>query len=141
VPKGPVFEYDVAITPTAGTAIKRVRRRIFQLAEASRDWATFRLKGIVAHDHASKLISAKKLPQPLVIKVPFYDEDEDGPKAGGKEYTLAITFVQEIETGSLVKYAKLYSHVALQSLLTKWGCLSPVILKGCHSTEITTSSQ
>ncbi|PPQ77920.1 hypothetical protein CVT25_015395 [Psilocybe cyanescens] len=104
VPKGPLYEYDVAISPVAGTAIKRVKRRIFQLAEQTPDWAAKGLRGSVAHDHSSKLISSKQLPQPLTITVPFYDEDEPGPKAGGKEYTLTIGFIQNIDTSSLVKY-------------------------------------
>jgi eukaryotic translation initiation factor 2C len=105
VPKGPLFEYDVTISPTAGTAIRRVKRRIFQLAEQTPDWAQQGLRGNVAHDHSAKLIAAKRLSQPLVIRVPFYDEDEQGPKAGGKEYTLTIEFIQNIDTQSLLKYA------------------------------------
>ncbi|KDR77135.1 hypothetical protein GALMADRAFT_66053 [Galerina marginata CBS 339.88] len=104
VPKGPLFEYDVSMSPVAGTAIRRVKRRIFQLAEQSPDWATQGLRGFVAHDHSSKLISAKQLPQPLSIRVPFYDEDEEGPKPNGKEYTLTIEFVQNIDTSGLLKH-------------------------------------
>ena len=89
--------------PIAGTAIRRVKRRIFQLAEQSSDWANFGLRGIVAHDYSSKLIASKELPQPLVIKVQFYDEDEAGWKAGGKEYTLTIEFIQGIDTSALAK--------------------------------------
>lgn len=103
VPKGPLFEYEVTISPTAGTAIRRVKRRIFQLAEQTQDWSRHGLKGFVAHDHASKLIAAKLLPQPLTITVPFYDEDEEKPKPGGKEYTLTIKFGQNIDTSSLLK--------------------------------------
>ncbi|KAG6811918.1 hypothetical protein H0H92_005249 [Tricholoma furcatifolium] len=104
VPKGPIYEYEVTISPTARTAMRRVRRRIFQLAEESRDWAQKGLQGNVAHDHSSKLISAKKLKQPLSIKVPFFDEDEEGPKAGGPEYTLTIEFGREIDTHGLISY-------------------------------------
>ncbi|KAK7683759.1 hypothetical protein QCA50_013135 [Cerrena zonata] len=113
VPKGPLYEYDVKITPPA--AVKRVKRRIFQLAEQTNDWTQAGLRGRVAHDHTSKLIAADKLPQPLQIRVPF--EDEDGPQpqqqaAKGKskkpkvpkEYVLTIEFVQEIETQSLLNY-------------------------------------
>ena len=103
-PKGPIFEYDVAITPAAGTAAKRVKRRIFQLAQQTQDWTRHGLKGMVAHDHAAKLISAKKLVQPLAITAPYYDEDEQGPKAGGKEYVLTITFVQELDMSGLLRY-------------------------------------
>ena len=102
VPKGPLYEYDVSISPTAGTAIRRVKRRIFQLAEQTPDWASAGLRGVVAHDHSSKLISARQLP-PLSIRVPFYDEDEQGPQPGGKEYTLTIEFIQTIDTSGLVK--------------------------------------
>jgi hypothetical protein len=104
VPKGPLYEYDVAITPVAGTAIRRVKRRIFQLAEQSSDWARAGLRGVVAHDHSAKLIAAKKLPQPLAITVPFYEEDQT-PQEGGKEYTLKIQYTQDIETASLLKCA------------------------------------
>ena len=33
----------------------------------------------------------------------YYDEDEEGPRAGGKEYTLTIEFMQEIDTSHLHK--------------------------------------
>ena len=88
----------------AGTAIKRVKRRIFQLAEQSPDWEHLGLKNSVAHDHSAKLISPRPLPQPLSIRVPFYDEDEPGPKAGGKEYTLTISFIQQNDLSALLRY-------------------------------------
>jgi hypothetical protein len=121
VPKGPLHEYDVQIEP--GVSIKRVKRRIFQLAELTPDWTSKGLKGNVAHDHSAKIIAAKPLPQPLVIKVTFTEDEEDseipsrsaqstkGGKKGGpkkpkqpKEYTLTIKFVQELETQSLTRY-------------------------------------
>ncbi|KAG6856712.1 hypothetical protein H0H87_001501 [Tephrocybe sp. NHM501043] len=104
IPKRPLYEYEVKISPTARTAMRRVRRRIFQLAEQSRDWAQKGLQGNVAHDHSSKLISAKKLDQPLTIKVPYFDEDEDGPKAGGPEYVLTIEYSRDIDTHGLLSY-------------------------------------
>ncbi|KAH9474635.1 Protein argonaute PNH1 [Psilocybe cubensis] len=102
MPKGPLYEYDVSISPS--TSIKRVKRRIFQLAEQTPAWAAQGLRGSVAHDHSAKLISSKTLPQPLAIRVPFYDEDESGAKPGGKEYTLTFTFTQNIDTSGLVQY-------------------------------------
>ena len=103
VPKGPFYEYEVSISPVAGTAIRRVKRRIFQLAEQSPQWAASGLRGNVAHDHSSKLIAAKKLPQPISIPVPFYDEGEQGPKQGGKQYTLTIEYQRDIEFQSLMQ--------------------------------------
>lgn len=110
VGKGVVHEYDVAITPA--TAIRRVKRRIFQLAEESPEWASYGLKGTVAHDHSAKLIAAKPLPQPLSIRVQFYDEDENGPTARSKEYTLSITYIQEIDLEGLQRYVFYAQHFA-----------------------------
>ena len=97
------YEYDVALSPVAGTAIRRVKRRIFQLAEQSPDWERFGLKNNVAHDHSAKLISPQPLQQPLSIRIPFFDEEEQ-PKAGGKEYTLTITFIQKNDLTALLRY-------------------------------------
>ncbi|KAJ2922390.1 hypothetical protein H1R20_g14704, partial [Candolleomyces eurysporus] len=104
VPKGPLHEYDVAITPKAKELAKRIKRRIFQLAEATPEWTNKGLKGIVAHDHSAKLIAAKLLPQPLTIEVLYYDENEEPPKKGGKYYTLEINYVQPLDTGNLLNY-------------------------------------
>ncbi|KAJ6590972.1 argonaute-like protein [Mycena vulgaris] len=107
IPAVSLHEYDVAISPTTGTAPRRVKKRLFQLAEASSQWARAGLKGKVAHDHAAKLIAAAKLPQPLAIRVPFYDEDEDPPAPTSKaykEYTLTITYTQPLDTQALASY-------------------------------------
>lgn len=105
VPKGPLYEYDVAITPVAGTATRRVKKRIYQLAEQTTAWQQANMTGRVAHDDSAKLIAAFQLPQPLAIVVAYYDEDESGPpQTGGKEYTLTIKFIQEIDTSNLVRY-------------------------------------
>lgn len=105
VPKGPLCEYDVDISPKAGTAVRRMKRRIWQLAEQTPDWKAAGMTGIVAHDHSAKLIAAKPLPQPLTIKVPFYDEEEDGPRKDGKgkEFVLTIKYTQDLETQSLIR--------------------------------------
>ena len=126
MPKGPLYEYDVAITPPQGTNNRRLRRRIFHLAEASRQWADNGLRGFVAHDHSSKLIAAKQLVQPLDITVPYYDEDEQGPRTDGrgKEYTLTITFIQPIDTSGLSKYVRppcmLSRHILTDVQLSRW---------------------
>ncbi|THU88586.1 argonaute-like protein [Dendrothele bispora CBS 962.96] len=104
VSKGPFFEYDVQISPVAGTANRRVKRRIFQLAELTPDWTSKGLKGLVAHDHSSKLIAARKLTQPLSIRVIYYDEDQSGPDSKSKEYTLTFKYIQDIDTSALIQY-------------------------------------
>ena len=108
------YEYDVALSPVAGTTIRRVKRRIFQLAEQSADWERFGLKNTVGHDHSAKLISPKALPQPLSIRIPFYEEDEQ-PKAGGKEYTLTISFIQKNDLSALLRYLDNIAHLKMKN--------------------------
>ena len=111
LPKKTLFEYDIAITPRVSASIKRVKRRIFQLAEATDDWTKHSLKGKVAHDFASKLVAVSKLPDPLVIKIIFSDEgeypkekDKDKKKQKQKVYTLTFKFVKDLDTSNLFEY-------------------------------------
>jgi eukaryotic translation initiation factor 2C len=102
VPKGPLHEYDISISPQQGLASRRVKRRIFQLAENTQDWASNGLKDSVAHDSSAKMIAAIKLPQPLTINVPFFEEDDkSGVEQEMKEYTLTIKYIQPIEIDGL----------------------------------------
>jgi len=104
IPKRSLNEYSVTIHPVAGTATRRVKHRIFQLAEQTTAWQLAGMNGTVAHDSSAKLISAGVLAQPLAIKVPYFDDDQTGPpEKGGKEYTLTISFVQEINTQDLMR--------------------------------------
>jgi eukaryotic translation initiation factor 2C len=103
IPKGPFYEYEVVTTPAV--TIKRVRKRIFELAEDTETWKML-LAGCVAHDQSTKLVASKLLPQPLSFDVPFYDEDEDPPAKGSeprKRFTLTVNFGRELETESLQK--------------------------------------
>lgn len=109
LPKKTIFEYDIAITP--GTTIRRVKRRIFELAEATNDWTKHGLKGKVAHDSSSKLVAVHKLPDPLVIKIIFQDDDDDvkeKKKQKPKEYTLTFKFVKDLDTSNLLEYVRLH---------------------------------
>jgi eukaryotic translation initiation factor 2C len=99
IPKGPLHEYDVGISPKE-VSNRRVRRRIFQLAENSQDWVSNGLKGRVAHDSSAKLIAANILPQPLSITVRYYEEDDDQGN-GKKEFTLDINYARSLETVGL----------------------------------------
>jgi eukaryotic translation initiation factor 2C len=105
IPKGPLHEYDVSIFPQV-TSNRRVKRRIFQLAEKTQDWTSNGLKGCVAHDFSAKLIAAKLLPQPLTVTVPYFEEDEESNiELSKKEYILTIKYTQPIETDSLQQWA------------------------------------
>lgn len=104
VPKIPLYEYDVAITPKAKELAKRIKKRIFELAEQTQDWTARGLKGKVAHDSSAKLISSTQLEQPLAINILYYDEDEDPPTTGGKVYVMELKYIQAINTSDLMSY-------------------------------------
>lgn len=121
LPKGPFHEYDVQIDPPAGN--KRLRRRIFQLAEQTNEWKRAKMTHRVAHDHSSKLIAPNTLPQPLQIKIVYSDEGEDDEQRDKprepKEYVLTIKYVQPIDTNAMLRYVV---HSAF--VLFPWGGVS-----------------
>ncbi|KZT22267.1 argonaute-like protein [Neolentinus lepideus HHB14362 ss-1] len=104
LPKIPLQEYDVDIRPGGNAIARRLKRRIWQLAEQTEQWAQAGMTGTVAHDHSAKLISAKKLPQPLVIQIDYTEDDEDASQARGRQYTLTFNYVQEIDPSNLASY-------------------------------------
>ena len=109
VPKGPLYEYEVTISPAV--SIKRLKRKIFASAEKTAGWRNAGMLKKVAHDHSSKLISSFQLPQPLTIQVPLIDEEDEPKKKESKEYVLTIKYTQAIETGNLVKYVSFRCHL------------------------------
>ena len=97
---GTVYDYHVDITPK--TDVKRIRARLFALLEQSvhpPEWAEY--APYVAHDGSARLVSSKKLPQPLDVHVLFLEEGQTAPRTHGKTYTIAITLTQEFKTSEL----------------------------------------
>jgi hypothetical protein len=68
-PEQPLKFYEAEIAPAAGTAPRRVKRRIWHLAEETPAWTQHGLKGQVAHDHAAKLVSVSALYDALLVFV------------------------------------------------------------------------
>ncbi|OJT04969.1 Protein argonaute-2 [Trametes pubescens] len=104
VPKGPLYEYAVAMNPTVSN--RQLKRRIFQLAEETGVWKKAGLTGRVAHDRAAKLVASFKIPQPLEIKISYTEEgteDDEKPKEP-KDYVMNINYVQPLETQPLTKF-------------------------------------
>lgn len=94
--------YHIDITPNPG--LRRTNRRVYDLAERTSAWGQAGLVGTVVHDNNSRLFSASMLPQPLMIRVPYYTEDQIGPpRHGSRVYTLSIIFVQEIDTETFTR--------------------------------------
>ena len=84
----------------------------------------------IAHDHSQRMVSARKLPQPLDISVPFYDDHEQGPGNGAKVYTVAIKFERELDIGRLNEYVaavpvsgRILPHVGFRQVYY-WECQS-----------------
>ncbi|KAJ6632516.1 Piwi-domain-containing protein [Mycena sp. CBHHK59/15] len=100
VPAGPIYDYVVEISPK--TDINRLKARIFFLLEQSDLCKP--LLGHIAHDRSQRLVSARKLPQPLDISVPFYEDGDTGPRPGATVYTISIKFDKELDINGLNKY-------------------------------------
>jgi hypothetical protein len=101
LPSNPFFDYNVEIQPK--TDISRLKTRIFHLLEKSAICAPF--LGHIAHDCSQRLVSAQKLPQPLDIAVPFYEDGEVGPRPGAIVYTVSIKFEGELDMEAVQRSA------------------------------------
>ena len=99
LPKQPFYDYNVEITPK--TDINRLKKRIFFLLEQSPLCLPY--TGYIAHDRSMRLVSARELPQPLEIQVPFYEDGESGPRPGATVYTVSITYFRNLDFGELTK--------------------------------------
>jgi eukaryotic translation initiation factor 2C len=100
LPKGPIYDYNVEISPK--TDINRLKKRIFELLEQTSMCAPH--LPYIAHDYSQRLVSARKLPQPLDIPVPFYDDHENGPRPGAKVYIISIKFERQLDMDSMTQY-------------------------------------
>ncbi|KAI0767246.1 Piwi-domain-containing protein [Fomes fomentarius] len=104
VPKGPIYEYDVTIDPPANN--KRLKKRIFYLAEQSNEWRQAGMTNKVAHDNSEKIYSAIELPTLLVIQITYTEEDDEDRQQPRepKDYTMTIKFIHATETQGLLRY-------------------------------------
>lgn len=100
LPKGPIFDYNIEISPK--TDINHLKKRIFELVEQSPMCAPH--LPYIAHDHSQRLVSARELPQPLDISVPFYDDHETEPRPNAKVYIVSIKFERQLHMGSMTQY-------------------------------------
>ena len=98
---GVIYDYHVEIAPK--TDLRSIRARLFALLEESahpgwREYAPF-----IAHDGSARLVSSKKLPQPLDVPVAFLSlkESQAPPTQRDKTYNISITFTQELKSSEL----------------------------------------
>ncbi|EAU83532.1 QDE2 protein [Coprinopsis cinerea okayama7 len=97
LPKGPVYNYTIEISPQKALASRK--ERLFQLLERSPLCKPH--LPYIAHDKSERLVSAKKLPQPLDVQVTFTDFDDTAP---GDVYTISIKFEKQLDTQDLTNY-------------------------------------
>ncbi|KAJ7641512.1 argonaute-like protein [Roridomyces roridus] len=100
VPAGPLFDYTIEIKPK--TDINRLKARIFTLLEESPACRPF--LGHIAHDRSQRLISARALPQPLDVVVPFCEEGENAPRPGAIVYTVSIKLDKVLDVTELTRH-------------------------------------
>lgn len=96
------FEYSIKISPDPKSQKARVKRRILDLFEQSAEGAPYR--DSMVHDGSQRLVSARKLPQPLQGSVRFFEQDEAGPRANADQYTVEVVFGKELLTAPLKQY-------------------------------------
>lgn len=92
-PKLEIYDYEVAISPKADLRGPR-KARIFELLEGSPECAPFR--GYIAHDRSARLVSARKLPQPLALTIRFYEEGAPGPDDRAPVYNVEVILTRTL---------------------------------------------
>ena len=98
LPKDPIYEYTVRITPDPGWR-RAIKERIFQLLE--RHPRISPLAPFIAHDKCERLVSARRLEQPLKVTV---DHTEEGaPAAPAKRYQVELTLRHTFDPNQLTK--------------------------------------
>ncbi|PFH47142.1 hypothetical protein AMATHDRAFT_7043 [Amanita thiersii Skay4041] len=151
LPKGPYYEYAVVVTevrgakggakggkgkgkgkapaPAGGGGAEEeeedgnvkagVKRRVFELLELEPSFQQFLPS--VAHDNSQRLVSAKKLPEPLEISVRYMDEDEKKPRQDAATYNVSIRFTGTIDLNEIMRNVEgdlQYRNVDLQPALS-----------------------
>ncbi|KAG9315634.1 argonaute-like protein [Chiua virens] len=94
-----IYDYHVDITPT--TDLKSIKARLFALLEQSNHSGWQEYVPFIAHDGSARLVSSKKLPQPLDIPVLFLKEGQAQPGKQDKTYTISIVITQELKSSEL----------------------------------------
>ncbi|KAI1794380.1 Piwi-domain-containing protein [Ganoderma leucocontextum] len=101
LPKGATFyEYEISISPKDQAKGDR-RPRVIQLVEQSREFAPY--VAHVAHDRNQRLVSARKLPQPLDVPIEYLEEDQPN-HPNPLRLTAEIKFLSELKMSDLDRY-------------------------------------
>lgn len=96
---GIIYDYHIEVTPK--TDFRSIKTRLFTLLEQSVHPGWQEYIPFIAHDSSARLVSSKKLPQPLDIPILFLKEGQAQPGKHDKTYTFSITFTQELKFSEL----------------------------------------
>ncbi|KAL5522335.1 hypothetical protein ACEPAF_2192 [Sanghuangporus sanghuang] len=97
-----LYDYPIGITPPVKTELRRFRKRLFDLFEASSEVSPY--LGGIAHDRVQRLIAREPLPEDFSVSVQFYDEGEPGPRPNSKVYKLSLLEPKELRSADLDRY-------------------------------------
>ncbi|TFK46333.1 Piwi-domain-containing protein [Heliocybe sulcata] len=99
VPKGLVYDYTISITPAIRGGEKR---RLFDLIEMRPEYQAH--QNYIAHDRGERLVSANRLPDPLSMRIPYFEDGEPGPRQDAKVYTVEIAYQRDLDMNQLTQY-------------------------------------
>lgn len=103
IAKGQKF-WDYVVSISGPRSEKEgIKIRIFELLELHPQCK--RYVPHIAHDRSARLVSAKELPQPLVVNIEYYDENRQGPAANADEYSVEIRLERVLDTNELNRYS------------------------------------
>ena len=97
-PKLLIYDYEVVISPSSDLRGPR-KARIFDLLEGSPECAPFR--GYIAHDRSARLVSVRKLPQPLTTTIQFFEEGAPGPNDRSPTYAIEIKLTRTLKANDI----------------------------------------
>ncbi|KAG7100225.1 hypothetical protein E1B28_002000 [Marasmius oreades] len=95
-----IYDYRVEISPKIEK--REEKSWLFNLLEESAEGQS--LKSHIAHDRSSRLVSSKKLPQPLTVDLPMRREGESNPGPNTTVYRVSIVVERILHTNKLTQY-------------------------------------
>ncbi|KAG8214738.1 hypothetical protein J3R82DRAFT_9827 [Butyriboletus roseoflavus] len=101
---GIIYDYHIEVTPK--TDLKSIKTRLFALLEQSAHPGWQEYVPFIAHDGSARLVSSKKLPQPLDVPILFLKEGQAQPGKHDKTYTFSIILTQELNSSDLDSFIK-----------------------------------
>jgi hypothetical protein len=102
ISKNVTHYYDYVVSISGPKSDKDgVKIRVFELLEQQLGFRDFAIH--IAHDRSQRLVSSKPLPQPLELKIKYFDENQAGPGANADEYIVEIRLEKTLDTADLTR--------------------------------------